>query len=272
MQMGIFGSCFDNFGRRAGLLSAIALLCSAPPDKLLGQDVGSLSESVLHVHGVVLNALTNRPVDRALVTCMNSARMTDGEGRFEFDVRLSIANTAGGSVSFPGFAMHGGRENGYTIVLMARRPGYLAMQRPTMRLLHDKSPDEPEVQIKIMPESILRGRVTTSAVAPPMGVQVQLLRKQVQDGLASWGPIASAQTNSQGEFRFANLATGDYKMMTREWVESESTIPVPGKQITGYPPAYYPNELDLATATPIHIAAGRRRRQTSIYVPSLTTG
>jgi hypothetical protein len=256
MQTGIVGSCFDSFARRAGLLSAILLLCSVPLAKLLGQDVGSSTGGLFHIHGVVLNALTNKPVGRALVTCMEMAAMTDSKGRFEFDVRLSTGNTAGGPGPSSAFSMRGSGGDGYPISLMARRPGYLAEQRPTMLLLRDKSPDEPELQIRIMPESILRGRVATSAVAPPMGVQVQLSRKQVQDGLANWGQVATTQTNSQGEYRFADLATGDYKIMTREWVENESTVPVPGKQITGYPPVYYPNELDLATATPIHIAAG----------------
>jgi hypothetical protein len=187
---------------------------------------------------------------------MEMAAMTDGEGRFEFDVRLPIGNTTGGPGPSTGARMRGGGEDGYPMALMARRPGYLTTQRPTMLRLRDKTPDEPELQIKIMPESILRGRVATSAVAPPMGVQVQLSRKQVQDGLANWGLVATAQTNSRGEYRFADLATGDYKIMTREWVENESIVPVPGKQITGYPPVYYPNELDLATATSIHIAAG----------------
>jgi hypothetical protein len=97
MQTGILGSCFDSFARRAGLLSAILLLCSAPPTKSLGQDVGSSSGSAFHIHGVVLNALTNKPVGRTLVTCMDLARITDSEGRFEFDVRLSIGNSAGGA-------------------------------------------------------------------------------------------------------------------------------------------------------------------------------
>ena len=48
-----------------------------------------LSGSVFHIHGVVLNALTNKPVGRALVTLMEMAAMTDSEGRFQFDVRLS---------------------------------------------------------------------------------------------------------------------------------------------------------------------------------------
>jgi hypothetical protein len=253
MQPGILRSCFGGSARRVGLLPAILLLWFAPSVPLHGQDVGSSTGSVFHVHGVVLNVLTNKPVGRALVTSMEMAAMTDGEGRFEFDVRLPIGNTAGGPGPSTGVGMRG---DGYPIALMARRPGYLATQRPTMLLLRDKSSDEPELQIKIMPESILKGRVATSAVAPPMGVQVQLSRKQVQDGLANWGLVATAQTNSRGEYRFADLATGDYKIMTREWVEDESTVPVPGKQITGYPPVYYPNELDLATATSIHIAAG----------------
>jgi hypothetical protein len=125
-----------------------------------------------------------------------------------------------------------------------------------MLRLRDKSPEVPEVKIKITPESILRGRLATSAGTPPMGVQVQLFRKQVQDGLANWGQVTSAQTNSRGEYRFADLPAGDYKVMTREWVENESIVPASPIQMTGYPPVYYPNEPNLATATPIHIAAG----------------
>jgi hypothetical protein len=257
MQTGIFGSSFDSFARCARLLSAILLLCSAPPAKLLGQDVGSSSESAFHIHGVVLNALTNKPVGRALVTLMEMAAMTDSEGRFQFDVRLSMGNSAGGAALPSRLGVPGGGGGGFPMMaLIARRPGYLAMQQATMLLLRDKSPEGPELKIKLMPESILSGRLATSTGAPPLGVQVQLFRKQVQDGLANWVQIAFAQTNSRGEYRFADLPAGDYKVMTREWVENESGVPVPGKQMTGYPPVYYPNELDLAKATPIHIAAG----------------
>jgi hypothetical protein len=252
MQTGIFGSRCDSFARRVGLLSAILLPWSAPPAKLLGQDVGSSSGSVFHIHGVVLNALTNKPVGRALVTLMEIAALTDSDGRFAFDVRLSMGNLAGGAAFRPSLVV----SSGFPLVLMARRPGYLTMQRPTMLLLRDKSPEVPELTIKIVPESILRGRLATSAVEPPIGVQVQLFRKQVQEGLANWGPVVAAQTNSRGEYRFADLPAGDYKVMTREWVENASIVPASPGPMTGYPPVYYPNEPNLATATPIHIAAG----------------
>jgi hypothetical protein len=175
MQTGIFGLCFDSFALRAGLLSAI-LLCSAPPAKLLGQDVGSSSASVFHIHGVVLNAQTNKPVGRTLVTSMEMAALTDSDGRFQFDVRSSNGNTAVGAVPSSGFGLRG---NGYVIALMARRPGYLPTQRPTVLLL-DKNPEVPELKIKIVPESILRGRLATSTGTSPIGVEVQLFRKQVQ--------------------------------------------------------------------------------------------
>ncbi len=252
MQTGVFGSRCHSFARRVGLLSGILLLCSAPPAKSLGQDVGSSSGSVFHIHGVVLNAVTNKPVGRALVTLMEIAALTDSDGRFGFDVRLSTGNLAGAAALRPSLGVF----SGFPMVLMARRPGYLTMQRPTMLLLRDKSPEVPELTIKIVPESILRGRLATSAVEPPIGVQVQIFRKQVQDGLANWGLVGAAQTNSGGEYRFADLPAGDYKVMTREWVENESFVSVPSRQMTGYPPVYYPNELDLATAAPIHIAAG----------------
>jgi hypothetical protein len=252
MQTGIFGSRFDSFARRVGLLSAILLLSFAPPAKLLGQDVGSSSGSVFHIHGVVLNALTNKPVGRALVTLMELAALSDSDGRFAFDVRLSMGNLADEAALRPSL----GVPSGFPMVLMARRPGYLTMQRPTMLLLRDKSPEVPELTIKIMPESILRGRLATSAVEPPIGVQVQIFRKQVQDGLANWALVGAVQTNSRGEYRFADLPVGDYKAMTREWVENESLVPASPGQMTGYPPVYYPNELDLATAAPIHVAAG----------------
>jgi hypothetical protein len=229
MQTGTFGSGFDSFARRVGLLSAILLLCSAPQAKLLGQDVGSSSGSVFHIHGVVLNALTNKPVGRALVTLMEIAALTDSDGRFAFDVRLSMGNLPGGFALRPSL----GVPSGFPLVLMARRPGYLTMQRPTMLLLRDKSPEVPELTIKIMPESILRGRLATSAAEPPIGVRVQLFRKQVQDGLANWGLVGAAQTNSRGEYRFADLSAGDYKVMTREWVENESIVPASPGPMTG---------------------------------------
>jgi hypothetical protein len=237
------------FSWRAGMLSAILLLCHAIQASGLEQEIDPSAQRLFHVHGVVLNALTNKPIGRVLVTAMDAATMTDSDGRFEFDLRVSTGN-------IPGFMSKanmrgGGAIGGISIGVMARRPGFLGGYQPPILVLPDKSVDPPEVEIKLTPESILKGSVTAPMATAPIGVQVMLLRKQIQDGVSNWVPGWNAFTNSRGEYRIADLQAGDYKVMTAEWRPNGSSISVPGGQITGYPPVYYPNE-----ATPIHIAAG----------------
>ena len=76
--------CLRGFGWRVGL-SALLLLCRATQGSSFEQDIDSSAVSVLHVQGVVLNALTNKPISRVLVTAMDAATMTDSDGRFVFD-------------------------------------------------------------------------------------------------------------------------------------------------------------------------------------------
>src|SRR5579862_8084628 len=93
------GLCLRGFGWRVGMLSTLLLLCHATQGSSFEQDIGSSAIGVFHVHGVVLNALTNKPIDRVLVTAMDAATMTNSDGRFEFELRVSTGNAAGGSVS-----------------------------------------------------------------------------------------------------------------------------------------------------------------------------
>lgn len=253
MQTGDLGFSFRSFFRCTAIFALLLLLGYGAQALQLGQETSSPTERVVHVHGIVLNALTNMPIGRVLVTALEAAVMTNGDGRFDFDVRLPSANATNGSNRGFGGPGTGGSE--IRVAVMARRPGYLTMERPSMLMLPGKGSDDPELQIKLTPESILRGRVATPANATPMGVQVLLLRKQIQDGLASWRQTTATLTNSRGEYRFADLAAGNYKVMTREWVQN-GALPVSGNQITGYPPVYYPNETDVESGTPIHIGRG----------------
>jgi hypothetical protein len=253
MRRGNPGFCLNNVLCTA-ILSVVLLHCYGAHASRLGQEVSSSTERVVHVHGIVLDAVTNKPIGRALVTAMDAATMTNGDGTFDCNLRVPSDNAAGGFISGLGGR---GPGNGETQVgVIARRPGYLAMQRPSIFVPPGKGSDQPELQIKLIPESILRGRIATPGPTPPMGVQVQLLRKQIQDGRATWTLAGDVATNSHGEYRFADLSASDYKVMTREWLQNGSPIPVADKQIVGYPPAYYPNEADIGSATPIHIGPG----------------
>jgi hypothetical protein len=253
MQTGDPGFSFRSFFRCTAIFALLLLLGYGAQALQLGQETSSPTERVVHVHGIVLNALTEMPIGRALVTAREAAAMTNGDGRFDFNLKFPPPSAAGGSIPGLGGRGTGGRE--IRVAVMARRPGYLPMERPSMLTLPGKGSDDPELQIKLTPESILRGHVVTPAIASPMGVQVLLLRKQIQDGLASWVQATAALTNSRGEYRFSDLPAGNYKVMTREWVQN-GALPGPGNQITGYPPTYYPNEPDIESGTPIHIGRG----------------
>lgn len=259
MQTGKSGFCFYNFVRGTMIFTAVLLLGYGTEASLFGQETNSSTERLVHVRGIVLDAVTNKPIGRALVTAMETAVMTSSDGKFEFDLSFPSLSAVGGSI--PRFRERSAGGNEFQVPVMARRPGYLNMERPSILTLPSKGSDDRELKIELTPESILRGRITIPAIEYPIGVQILLLRRQIQDGRATWAQTSMGLTNSRGEYRFADLSAGNYKIMTREWVQVQNgTLADSGSQITGYPPAYYPNGTDIENEVPIHIGKGETAR------------
>jgi hypothetical protein len=208
------------------------------------------------VHGTVINAVTHNPIGRALVYSPDNryATLTDGEGHFEFTLPKGAADT-GSSFSFEGqpSRMWSTGTAGLTW-LMARKPGFL--DDSSERSQVEASPGT-ELTISLMPEGLIKGRVTFSAADPANRVNVQLFWRQVQDGSPRWQVRNSARTNSNGEFRFAELQPGSYKLLTSEWMDNDPEGTVPGGQLYGFPPVYYPSATDFASASTIPVAAGQ---------------
>jgi hypothetical protein len=239
-------SRFPWFSRRFGLCGFCLIfplcLCLCEQTLLIGQTANSSAgDEVRRVRGVVLNKLTNKPIAHALVFSSDQrlAMMSDDEGRFEFDVKVPSR-----AYAMPWFS------------LSARRPGYLAEPPPTVPPVYDPNSENTAIQLKLTPEAIVMGRISASGVNAPAGLSVQLLSRQVQDGVGHWEVSQSKSTNSRGEYRFADLSTGDYKVMTREWMESGFEVPVSARPMIGYPPMFYPAAADLSLAAPLHVGAG----------------
>jgi hypothetical protein len=185
------------------------------------------------IRGTVVNAITHMPVPRALVHSADDryAMMSDGDGRFEFT-----------------------GQPGTSLWLLARKPGFLG-DRHTGRAIQTSPGDD--VTIPLTPESVIKGRVSTSSAETPAGVEVQLFDHQTRDGIARWSPTATAQTKSDGSFRFADLPAGSYKIMTHEFMDNDPAVSIPGAQIFGFPPAYFPAASDFSAAGTIDLAAGQ---------------
>jgi hypothetical protein len=201
------------------------------------------------IRGTVVNSVTGAPISRALVFTPGNhlAMRTDGEGHFEFALPKVAKDSASGTNA-------GQRYIFDSTVLIARKPGFL--EDPTPHTPVEATPGA-EITISLLPEALIKGRILSSEADPASGINVQLFSRQVQDGMPKWVPVGSARANSNGEFRFAELQPGTYKLMTNELLDNDPAITGPGGQRYGFPPVYYPGVSDYSAAGIIHLTAGQ---------------
>ena len=201
------------------------------------------------IRGTVVNSVTGAPISRALVFTPGNhiAMLTDGEGHFEF----ALPKAPNENLSSP----NGGQRYIFgPTVLMARKPGFL--DNPNGQPPIEANPGA-EIVLPLLPEALIKGRILSSETDPAAGIEVQLFSRQVQDGMPKWMPAGSARTNSNGEFRFAELQPGTYKVMTNELRDNDPAITGPGGQQYGFAPVYYPGVSDYSAAGTIQLAAGQ---------------
>jgi hypothetical protein len=205
----------------------------------------------------VVNSVTHEPIGRALVYSLDNrfAMLTDGEGHFEFTLPEAATDTASGFISEgQPHQMWSAVGGGSPPWLMARKPGFL--DDPNERRQLETSPGS-ELTISLMPEALIKARVTLSATDAASGINVQVFSRQVQEGIPRWMSGGTVRANSDGEFRFAELQPGAYKLVTHESMDDDPVTTVPGGQLYGFPPVYYPSASDFAAASTIQLTAGQ---------------
>jgi hypothetical protein len=196
------------------------------------------------ITGRVLNSTTRQPIARAQVYSPDNrfAVMTDDQGRFE--------------VPLPPTSPDGGANAAPSISIMARKPGYQSDPFASA-VLAQFQPDAPELTILLTPEAILMGHVNLSPSESADGVPVQLFHRQVSEGTARWVAQNVNVTDSQGDFRFADLSAGDYRLGTREAGDRDPQDVAPGGKMFSYPPVYFPGASDFSSAATIHLTPGK---------------
>jgi len=210
------------------------------------------TEDTTVVRGTVVNAVTHEAIGRVLVYSTDNrfAVLTDGEGHFEFTVpKTPSASSNTGTISGPRPFDDGG-----ALWLMARKPGF--PYDPNRRGEIQAFPGR-QLTIPLWPEALIKGRVTISGSEPAAGIDVEIFFKQVAEGTAHWQSRGSARTDSNGEFRFAELAEGPYKLVTHESLDNDPATTVPGGQIYGLPPVYFPGVADFDAAGIIQLRPGQ---------------
>ncbi len=182
------------------------------------------------VRGQVVNALDGSPLSRALVTVNTRRALTDYQGRFEF-AGLVGAN-AFATVRKPGFS---GGPDASTL-------------NPTQRLTDLDAP----VLIKLYPDAVVSGTVTSREGAPLSHVAVRLLRSQYDGVALHWAPTASGQTNSRGEYRISTPG-GRFRVASSFVPRSFET----GEVVL---PASFPEASQGNTSSLVELRSGEERR------------
>jgi len=205
--------------------------------------------------------MTHDPISRALVFSPDNrfATMTDDRGHFEFTFpRPEGEKTAGFAGtsdihSLETSQLQPARTNRPTM-LMARKMGFLSRNNGQEGL--QISPAQQELTISLTPEARVVGHVILPGSDGSDKIQVELYRRQVREGREHWDPAETVLSRSGGEFRFAELSGGSYKLLTHELLDRDPLTFNPRGPLFGYPPVYYPAAPDFATAAVIQLSPG----------------
>jgi len=218
------------------------------------------------IRGRVLNSLTHAPVARALVYSYDErfATLTDSTGHFEFKVSagrtergnegtVGLTATPEGAVVSDSTAEDSAGVRIRPIFLSVRKPGFLSEEDVAST---PASPGQNDVTIYLVPGAYIVGRVTVAGLDYPQRFRVEICRRQIQNGRATWSSAGSFNTWSDGEFSFPELYPGSYKLFTHEVLDRDPLTYDPRGQLYGYSPVYFPGAKSFETGSAIQLSEG----------------
>lgn len=198
------------------------------------------SSKACSLSGSVINSVTRAAVARARVSIANAddtlLAESDASGRW------SVAHLACG-----------------VMTVTAARVGFLRNQpaapAPPELTLVEGAP-APDVQLELIPQAVIAGKVVDEQGDPMAGAIVSLMTSRVLNGLRSLAASISTTTNDLGEYRIAGLAAGKYVVC--------ATVNQIGPANTAGLPPYgekcYPGPVDAAPAITMDVPAGYEGR------------
>ncbi|HLJ76594.1 MAG TPA: carboxypeptidase-like regulatory domain-containing protein, partial [Acidobacteriaceae bacterium] len=215
----------------------------------------------LSIAGVVVNAATGAPVDRADVRISNGGdqsvqageTLTDAHGAFRFD------------------GLPEGKYN-----LQASRRGYIASGYQghdgfSTAIVTGTQFDTTHLRFPLTPWGVIDGAISDDNGDPVPDAEVRLFRQDQNQGEGRIVAAGRQQSDDRGSFEFAQLRPGSYFICVAAtpWYAfrpaahmDSSGNPLPDDQQAAspldvaYPMTFYPNATDSSGATPIPVRGG----------------
>jgi hypothetical protein len=157
------------------------------------------------------------------------------------------------------FEIRGVKPGEYWVAATA--PGYI------LRHFGQTSGDMPEITVRVSAgqtasavdirlerAGAVTGRVFSDSGDGLAGVEVELLRRSYAPGGATPVPVAFAQTEDLGVYRFRDVAPGEY--FVRAYV-SGAIRPTRRDKSIAYAATFFPEASDIETAQPLVVAGGQ---------------
>lgn len=231
------------FGSLVVLAAFIAQL-PALAIKSSASEVQSAPAQTYQVEGTVVNAITGRPIPRALV-------QWNGQSG-----QVAVLSGPGGEFSFAGVSA--GRTQ-----FMVQKPGYFQGRGGNFNprsIFLNVGPDSTRLDIKLTPEAVVFGRVLDKDGGPVEGATVRIEKAHAAGSSRYRGaPMGNGSTDEDGNFRIPDLPPGQYVValqagnVIRRIFGSQSAN---GSE--AYPAIlYYPSADEEAGAEPVNLVAGQ---------------
>jgi hypothetical protein len=194
----------------------------------------------LEITGTVVDAITGQPIPRACVTSgyetsNRSLTFTDTSGRFALTVK------AFKRVSFN-----------------VSRQGYQRGDHSEV-LKEGAAAEKPDITIKLAPSGVIHGRLVNADGEPLPDLSVELLKVWVLHGTRRLNVQVSRRSDDLGEYRFWDLAPGDYFLKTTgrgdRYVQFQGAPPLHNAEET-FGTLFYPGAQTREQAGIIHLSPG----------------
>ncbi|MFL6353232.1 MAG: carboxypeptidase regulatory-like domain-containing protein [Bryobacteraceae bacterium] len=244
--------------RRIAVLVLVAVLSgflgTGQVSPSTSQAVSGERPKTFTIGGTVTNAATGEPIRRALVHVngpLPVAAFTGPDGRFQ--VSGIPQGQAFLTAEKPGFFDE-----------QALHPGSYAPQNAAVNV----GPGTNDFHLQLTPEAKIWGRVLDPDGEPVEGLQLQLVTWDISEGRKQLQPGMMASTDETGNYRIEGLTPGHYflRTMVHPVVSAFGAMPR-----DAYPPQYYPNSPDLASAQPVGLKPGQEAEADFTVHPTATS-
>lgn len=263
------------------MLLVLAFVVGAAPQAVAPAPAASSADQNCIVSGKVSNSLTGEPLKKATVQLMphgvpfvfgsSGARVMDASGGTQ---GYSTTSQADGS-----FAFENVRPGDY--LLLGQRTGYLNTQYGAKRPLGSGTAlslkpgqQKTDVNLALIPQAVITGKVVDEDGDPLSGVMVQVIRQRWMQGKMSDMPQGSTQTNDLGEFRLSGMRPGKCYLVARKMnFDPHDPLQVveSGKPQLRPVRTFYPEALSRDAATPLELQAGQDLSGIDIRMHSMLT-